>query len=158
VIPADVSIRFEVAGTAGGWLPTDRDAVRAAVLAAMNDTFRVETATINLATDYLGWSFEWPFTMQITAAPRSTYGALADVESMLVHAVYEATGYIPTVSVPDAGQAAQPDLPADEENPIAKFLKSLEGDLIGTLVLIAIVLVALFYFVGGKTTRVGVAL
>lgn len=154
MVRAGSSIRFDVGGSADGY---DPDSVKSAIVAELHRYLDVQYAEISAGGSFAEY-FGWPFRLDVVAQLRSDYGSADDVSSIVRHAVYEATGYLPSVSIPGLGQPDQvtptpgalPSLP----NPF----KEIFGEVNFILVLVLILGVVLVMNVGGKTTRVGLAI
>jgi hypothetical protein len=150
------AIRFDAAGSSDGWDDAD---TRSRIDIELSKYFRVQAIDLKAGGSFAEY-FGWPFRADITVTTREDYGELNDVSSIVAHAIYEATGYMPTVSVPSAGQPSQPtpDVGGNPLSPVYDLLSGLDSTARFVLVVVALVAVAFIVGVGGKTTRLGVAL
>ncbi len=182
MVPAGSSLTFDIRGTAGGWSFTTTDAVREALIAALQSDFVVQSVTIAGQGSFYEL-MEWQFSGRVVVKPLSAYGAIDDVASMVTHAIYEATGSLGTAG-PTGSQGAVGGsggimdsvtntvaaLGTGIQNAIAglgtavgqgvgnatKPVADEIGDLLGKgLIIVGVVLVAGIFILSGKTTRVG---
>lgn len=156
MVPAGQKIAFDFSGTAGGWIPTTVDDVRSDIAAELSGAFRVD----NLEVSNVGAIYEmleWPFVGRMEVTPIQGFANMDDARSVVVHAIYESTGTMPTVT--DAGGGWTPAAGGDWLSGITGGLGNVLSGLHDTtnllLVLTAGVLVALVVSAGGKTTRIG---
>lgn len=111
MVRAGTALTVEVTGTAGSWwnpanaFVTENGIVadvRAACLPYMNvDTFTIDDRGISDVV-------EWTYRASLTIRPKADYGDADDLASIVAHAFYEATGYLPSATV---GPGSQPGLP-----------------------------------------------
>lgn len=111
MVTAGSVITFAVNGTTGEYLPRSVGSVRALVIDGLTPYFDVEDVafqTASLASDPFHALSNWPYTATVRAVVRADYGDIRDVDSIIVHAFYDATGNEPTVTADDyeAGQGA----------------------------------------------------
>lgn len=110
MIAHGTAITFTVNGQAGFW-PESVASVRAQAIDGLTPFFDV--ADVSLQTrgfieDPVNYVTEWPYTATVRATVRSDYGTIRDIDSIVAHAFYNATGNLPTVTA--AGyEAAQAD-------------------------------------------------
>jgi len=166
-IPAGTSIRFDVSGNADGLDDAD---TTIAVRAELAKYFTVQRVSLDASTvfEYSGWPFRADVVVQTTEA----YGDVNGPASIVAHAVYEATGYMPSVSAPSYGGPSQPDDSMGGFGDTLRDLASSVGDAIGNvvkgatdpvasefnkiLIVVAVVAVVLIVSAAGKTTKLGV--
>jgi hypothetical protein len=168
-IPAGTSIRFSVSGSADGF---DDDDAQNAVRAALAQYFGVQRVYLD-APAFGGVYSGWPFTADIVVTTREAYADASGPASIVAHAVYEATGYMPSVSAPSYGG------PTNEEPSTLGIAESISaatkaiGDglrnilqptaegavstLMPLVIVVAVIAIVLVVNVGGKTTRVGIS-
>lgn len=124
-------LTFDVQGTTGEYIPRAVDSVRAIVIDNLTPFFDVADVAITTSSV---WSdpahalSNWPYRATVRATPRSDYGDIRDVDSIVVHAFAEATGNAPTVTA-TGHETAQGDA-------------STEQGTSGTLLLIVLAIVA----------------
>jgi hypothetical protein len=163
MVRAGTSLTIEVTGTAGSWWnPLNafetENGIKADVRAALLPYMSVDRLDI----DDRGISdvVEWDYRATLTVRPKADYGAADDVASLVAHAFYEATGYLPSATV---GSGSQPPLQPPAFDPgaagkgivdaITNLLKGLQGT--ATLVIVgAVVLVVLVAKSGAVKVRV----
>src|SRR5262245_57852514 len=104
-IPAGTSIQFSVSGSADGF---DDDDAQTAVRTELSRYFGVVRVYLD-APALSGIYSAWPWTADVVITTREAYGTIGDVSSIVAHAVYEATGYMPSVSAPRYGQPSNED-------------------------------------------------
>lgn len=98
------TLSFTVNGTTGQWLPRTVAGVRQDAIDNLTPFFDVESVSVNsptFASDPIHYIANWPFTAYVRATMRSDYGDVRDVDAIVAHAFYEATGEIPTVTADD---------------------------------------------------------
>lgn len=176
MIPANTSIQFSVSGAADGW---DDDDTQTAIRSELSKYFGVLRAYID-APALGGVYYGWPWTGEIAVVTREAHAEVNDVTSIVAHAIYEATGYMPAVSAPAYGQPSNedpgvlPSLPsatgigeaiAAATKAIGDGLKNIlkptaEGAVdavMPVVIVVAVIAIVLVVNVGGKTTRVGLS-
>jgi len=153
MIPAGQRLTFDVVGVAGGWIPTTADEVRSAAVHELSEAFTVRNVRVE-SQGAVYEMLEWPFLARVEVSPIQGFAELADAQSIVAHAFYEATGNLPTVTEAGGGL-----LPSTGGGGLFDGLGSLLGGLQDTtnllLILTAVVLIALVASAGGKTTRIG---
>lgn len=183
MVPAGSLLTFDIRGTAGGWqLAATVDSVREELIAALSDSFTVQSVTVNSQGSFYEL-MEWPFSGRVVVKPLNTYGAIDDVASMVVHAMYQATGNMGTAgvvgsqgNVSDGGGIGTSisdglgALGAGIQNAIAGLGTAVGqgasnainptvdkfGELAGKgLIILGVVIVASVFLLSGKTTRIG---
>lgn len=174
-IPAGTSIKFTVSGSADGF---DDDDAQARVRSELSKYFGVQRVYLD-APAFGGVYTAWPFTAEVVVSTREAYGDVNGPASIVAHAVYEATGYMPSVSAPAFGGPEEPswlpnassvgtaigDAVSAATKAIGDGLKNIlqptaEGavqTLMPVVIVVAVIAIVLVVNVGGKTTRVGVA-
>jgi hypothetical protein len=174
-IAAGTPIQFSVSGAADGF---DDDDAQNAVRTELSKYFTVQR--VYLDAPALGGIYSgWPFTADIVVQTKEAYGDVTGPASIVAHAVYEATGYMPSVSAPAFGGPSNSDpsivngsgigdLLSNTADSISKSIgdalrniikPTAEGavDVIMPLVIVvAVIAIVLVVNVGGKTTRVGI--
>lgn len=169
-IPAGESIRFTVTGAADGF---DDDDAQNAVRDELSKYFGVQRVYLDgQAFGYSGW----PFTAEVVIVTREAYGDVNGPASIVAHAVYEATGYMPSVSAPAFGGPSQDDPSVIDGSGIGDLLRNIpraigegirdvlqptaEGardTIMPIVIVVAVIAIVLVVNVGGKTTRVGIS-
>jgi len=160
MIPAGTRLAFEVRGTAGGWIPTSVDALHSEIVQELSALpLSVESVTIAEGGEIYE-VLEWPFTARIVVVTRNAHAKAEDVAAIVQHGVIEATGN--AVAIGGAGsQAGDPRMDPgglDIFGGIGSLLGGIQREANFVLILVAVILIVLVVRVGGKTTRVGVAL
>lgn len=173
MVPAGSVLSFELRGTAGGWVPTTLDALRSDLVNYLSSYVTVQALTVQNEGSFYE-QLEWQFISRVTVVTWEAYGKPEDVASIVAHAVYEATGNLPSVGTIGSQGASTPG--AGLASSVSDAIKSV-GDTLGqtvanllkpsvdeaksavmpVLVLVAVVAVVLVVSVGGKTTRVGLS-
>lgn len=105
------TLTFTVNGTTGQWLPRTVAGVRQDAIDALTPFFDVESVSVNspsFASDPIHYIANWPYTAYVRATVQADYGDVRDVDSIVAHAFYEATGEIPTVTADALEQAQKP--------------------------------------------------
>ncbi len=152
MIPAGQIIGFDFGGTAGGWVPTTEDEIRSEIIGQLSQAFTVANLDLH-STGAIYEMLEWEFVGRLEVSPLQGFANMEDARSVVVHSIYEATGYMPTVTAPGAGWSPL------GSGGLTEWLSGLGSGLQQTsnLLLIgtAVVLVALVVSMGGKTTRLG---
>jgi len=142
MISAGRTITFAVAGDTGQWVPRTVADVRKDVIDALSPSFDVITLMINRTGGFSDdpinlYYWEWPYTAELTARPRSDYGDIRDVDALVAHAFYLAGGQMPTVTATSEGEAPQDN--AETEPPgIGSLIK---WAVIGAIALAVIVVI-----------------
>jgi hypothetical protein len=162
VVSNGAALAFDVSGVAGGWLPVTEDGVRSAIVAELGKYFRVVSVVVTpggSAYEVL----EWPFRATVNVVTMTGYANQTDAASVVAGAVYDATLHMPTVgalgtqedprTADDGGGFLDPVL-----DPIKDLVSGIQGEFNLVLLAVGIVAVVLVVKLGGKTTRVGVAL
>jgi hypothetical protein len=161
-------IAFDFEGTAGGWsFPTTVDAVRSEITAELSDAFTVHNIEIrNVGAMYE--LLEWQFVGRVELSPIQGFAEMSHARSVVVNAIYQATGYMPAVADPGSGWV--PTTETGILDSIGGALRDVVEGITGRLdavaqgaqdttnlllILTAGVLVALVVSAGGKTTRIG---
>lgn len=183
MIAANQSIKFSVSGSADGW---DDDDAQTAIRTELSKYFGVQRVYID-APALGGVYYGWPWSGEVVVTTREAHAEIGDVSSIVAHAIYEATGYMPSVSAPAFGGPSNEDgwvdgggigdLLKGAGNSVSDAVAGI-GDAIGNalggaakpltdefdktinklLIGVAIIAVVLIVSTAGKTTRVGVAL
>jgi len=111
VIRANSTITFAVSGTTAGLIPTNALSVRTTVADRLSLYFDMLALTITppswMATVLNVEWLHWSYTASVTVKTRIDHGDIDDVRSVVANAFYIATGAMPTVSVPGAGEIQQ---------------------------------------------------
>lgn len=102
MVRAGTSLTFQVQGQTASYLPPDSSSLRASVIAFLSAYFFVEAVEVTtrgaagriMAGEF--WNYD--YSAIVTVSPRSDYGAVRDVGSVIQHAFYAASGGMPTVS------------------------------------------------------------
>jgi hypothetical protein len=154
---------FDISGIAGGWTFTTIDAVQADIAAQLRTHFDLQTLTVDAGGSFYEL-MQWPFRAIVNLTVREAHNAVNDVSAVVAHDVYLATGYLPSVSATSAGQPAQtpregaiPDIPGMIGDAIKKITKPATDEFNFLFLGVAVVAIVLVVYVGGRTTRVGVA-
>ena len=168
MVRAGATITLQANGTADGY---DSGQVRSAMVAELGKYFRVSGLDLSVGGSFAEY-FGWPYTANLTITTQRDYGEAGDVASIVAHALYNATAYLPTVSAPQvqpqvgAGSGAGSGIVDSFADALAGLGKGIgEGvgaatkptidNLMGPLLLVGLVAVVLVVSVGGKTTRIG---
>jgi hypothetical protein len=159
-------LTFDAQGVAGGWVPATEDAVRSDLVEQLGRSFVVESVTVTGQGSFYEL-LEWPFVARIVVQTHEAYADVADVRSIVAHAIYEATGNMPTVgNVGSQGAIGSGGFFGSIADAIRGVGDSV-GDAVGgatrpitqefnfVLIAVAAVAIILIVNVGGKTTRVG---
>src|SRR5688572_3011183 len=101
MVPAGTILRYDARGTAGGWTVATQDGVRSAIATELAKYLSVVSCRINGQGSFYEL-LEWDFVAQIAVETRGAYSAERDVRDIVAHAVYEATGHMPSVGEPDS--------------------------------------------------------
>jgi hypothetical protein len=155
MVSAGSTLSFDARGTAGGWLPVTVDSVRQDISDALAGYFLVQSVTVNNQGSFYELE-QWQYVARITVRTREAYGAVDDAGSIVAHAVYDATGYLPTVGAVGSQGASGVPSGGGIADTIADAFKGITGELNTTLVIVGLVLVAGVFVLSGKTTRVGI--
>lgn len=173
MVPAGSVLSFELRGTAGGWIPTTLDALRSDLVNYVSSYMTVQALTVQNEGSFYE-QLEWQFTARLTVQTWDTYGDVKDVASIIAHAVYEATGNMPSVgavgsqgastagaglaaSIADAIQAVGTTVGQTVANALKPSVDTATSALMPILLIVGVVAVVLVVSVGGKTTRVGLS-
>jgi len=100
-IIADVSGSADSYFSITPWNATDDASLRSNVDMLLSQYFNVYDIQIESATFDPG---QWSFRAHCDLLVLADYGNLDDVASIIRHAFYEATGYLPTVTIPQTSQ------------------------------------------------------
>ena len=101
MVKAGSVITFTVIGTTGEYLPRAVGSVRAKVIDGLTpffDVADVSFSTASLLADPFHSFINWPYTATVRATVRADYGDIRDVDSIVAHAFYNASGNVPTVT------------------------------------------------------------
>lgn len=161
MVAAGSQLTFDVSGTAGGWVPTTQDGLHDALITELAKAFTVISVVVTPGGSWYELQ-EWPFRATVIVETVEDHAALADVGSMVVHAFYDATGHMATAGV----QGSQDDprtTPGKSAvdtilDPFKALLSGLQQETNTVLIILGVVVVAGFYYIGGKSTRVRVGL
>jgi hypothetical protein len=166
MVPAGSVLSFEVRGVAGGWTPTTLDSLRSDLVSYLSSYVGVQALNVRNAGAFYE-QLEWPFVATMTVQTYEAHAAASDVGSLISHAIYEATGNMPTVG----GIGSQGGMPTETGGGgLFGSIGDAVGDLIGgatapitsefNFILLAVgaVAVVLLVSLGGKSTRIGVGL
>ncbi len=176
MIPARTSIQFSVSGSADGF---DDDDAQTAIRSELSKYFVVQRVYLD-ASIFSGVYYGWPWTGEVVVSTKEAYGDVNGPASIVAHAIYVATGYMPSVSAPAFGGPSNdepgivPSLPSASSigDAIAAATKAIGDGLKNILkptaegavdavmpivVVVAVIAIVLVVNVGGKTTRVGIS-
>lgn len=111
-----VPLVIEVTGTAGSWWnPANAFVTENGIKADVRASLLPFVYVDRLEIDDRGISdvVEWDYGASLTVRPKADYGDGNDIASIVAHAFYEATGYLPSATV---GTGSQPPLPGPPIN------------------------------------------
>lgn len=152
MVPAGSLLTFDFRGTAGGWVPTTEDQVRSDLIAQLGGFLTVQSLELHGQGAFYEL-LEWQFTGRLVARTQVAHAQLADVESIVAHALYEATGHAGTVGA----KGTQGDIGSDSPGIVKTITDGIVGEFNFALLILAAVAIVLVVSVGGKTTRVGLS-
>lgn len=164
MVRAKSTITFAVSGTTAGWIPTDATSVRSVVADRLGIFFDLIALTIKppswlenvVNVEWLHWSY----TASVTVKTRVDHADVDDVRSVVANAFYVATGAMPTVSIPSAGEIQQigpiayPGTGVDLGDPLGKLGTMFQNaELILVIGIIAVVALIVFSPAGREGAR-----
>lgn len=111
MVNAGTSITFTVKGITGNFLPRTVAQVKANAIDDLTPYFDVTDVTLDtssIVSDPLHAISEWPYTAHVRLTTRVAYGDVRDVDAIVAHAFYDATGEMPIVTADgfEAGQGS----------------------------------------------------
>lgn len=113
MIPGGTSLSYQITGQASVFSTFFNDAagVRSDVISALSAYFNVQNVTVDAESALEQYEnlelTAWQYSATVTLVTRSDYGSVDDIGSVVAHAFFDATGYLPTVTNPDYGEPAQ---------------------------------------------------